>query len=133
MVCDGYPQNIQAKAPALVMRRPILPRQHAKLETQTLLDAGPSPRLKNQTQIHRDQKITIPELSREIFPEQFSNPDESRYFAQFHQQTARHLAGYYDPSLWAKTVMQASEMEPSIRHAVISIGKRPYPKQKAHY
>lgn len=52
----------------------------------------------------------------------FQNADEHRYFNIFTAKTAYHLGGFYDPVLWNRIVLQASELELSIRHAVIAIG-----------
>jgi hypothetical protein len=74
------------------------------------------PRPSNSNQI-----ILLPSPSSPFTP-RFQNAAESRYFTLFHHQTALHLSGFYSPNLWSHIVLQASEAEPSIRHAVISIG-----------
>jgi hypothetical protein len=55
-------------------------------------------------------KLTIP-----------GNADERRYFHLFSQTTAAELCGYFDSLFWARTVLQASLNEASIRHAVTAI------------
>ena len=55
-------------------------------------------------------KITVP-----------GNADERRYFQLFSQTTAAELCGYFDSAFWARTVLQASLNEASIRHAVTAI------------
>lgn len=52
----------------------------------------------------------------------FQSTDEHRFFQEYVTKTAGHLSGFYKPSLWNQIVLQASEAEESIRHAVISIG-----------
>lgn len=61
-------------------------------------------------------------LTMSSFSSRFQDPAESRYFSIFHAQTAFQLSGFYSPNLWSHIVLQASEAESSIRHAVISIG-----------
>ncbi|KUJ06882.1 uncharacterized protein LY89DRAFT_726283 [Mollisia scopiformis] len=58
----------------------------------------------------------------EVKKPRFSNEDEMRYFRLFCEKTSYHLSGYNDPNLWTRIVLQASEADDSIRHAVISIG-----------
>jgi hypothetical protein len=52
----------------------------------------------------------------------FQSEEEHRFFQLYITKTATHLSGFYGPSLWNQIVLQASEAEESIRHAVISIG-----------
>jgi hypothetical protein len=52
----------------------------------------------------------------------FQSPEEHRFFQLYVTKTATHLSGFYGPTLWNKIVLQASEAEESILHAVISIG-----------
>lgn len=52
----------------------------------------------------------------------FKNETEKRYFDTFCTETAFHLAGYYSPTVWNRILTQASEAEPSIRHAIIALG-----------
>jgi hypothetical protein len=52
----------------------------------------------------------------------FQSQEEFRFFQLYVTKTSNHLSGFYGPILWNQIVLQASEMEESIRHAVISIG-----------
>jgi hypothetical protein len=52
----------------------------------------------------------------------FHTPDEYRYFQRFQTKTAFHLSGFYEPGLWNRIILQASELQESIRHAVIALG-----------
>jgi hypothetical protein len=60
----------------------------------------------------------LPELSKSRFQSQ----EEYRFFQLYVTKTAKHLSGFYDPVLWNQIVLQTSETEESIRHAVIPIG-----------
>jgi hypothetical protein len=59
---------------------------------------------------------------KELSTTRFQSPEEHRFFQLYITKTATHLSGFYGPSLWNQIVLQASEAEESIRHAVISIG-----------
>jgi hypothetical protein len=48
--------------------------------------------------------------------------EEKRGFQFFLRNTAIELSGYYDRSFWEYLLLQASSVEPSLRHAVIAIG-----------
>jgi hypothetical protein len=52
----------------------------------------------------------------------FANEQEYYYFMVFCNTTASNLAEYLDSSLWNTIVLQATEQEPFIRHAVIALG-----------
>jgi Fungal specific transcription factor domain len=52
----------------------------------------------------------------------FQTREEYHFFQLYVTETAAHLSGFYSPTLWSQIVLQASEAEESIRHAVISIG-----------
>ena len=47
---------------------------------------------------------------------------EKRAFSYFISRTAVELSGFYSSSFWTVLILQASTAEPSLRHAVISIG-----------
>ncbi len=50
------------------------------------------------------------------------NVREKRGFQYFATQTASELTGFYDPTFWEQLILQASSVDPSLRHAVIAIG-----------
>ncbi|KAE8454290.1 hypothetical protein EG329_005215 [Mollisiaceae sp. DMI_Dod_QoI] len=52
----------------------------------------------------------------------FSNDLEYQAFQEFSQHTARHLTGFRESEIWSRVVLQASETDPWIRHAVTAIG-----------
>lgn len=52
----------------------------------------------------------------------FTNDDELRYFKVFCDNMALNLGEYLDTTLWNRIVLQASEEESFIKHAVISLG-----------
>lgn len=53
----------------------------------------------------------------------FTNDQDYRYFKVFCDITASNLAEYLDSSRWNEIVLQASEQESFIRHAVIALGE----------
>jgi hypothetical protein len=61
-------------------------------------------------------------MMKELSTARFQSLEEHRFFQLYMTKTATHLSGFYGPSLWNQIVLQASEAEESIRHAVISIG-----------
>lgn len=61
-------------------------------------------------------------LLREPVRTRFQSPEEHRFFQLYVTKTSAHLSGFYSHNLWNQIVLQASEAEESIRHAVISIG-----------
>lgn len=52
----------------------------------------------------------------------FDNEQEYRYFQRFCSETALQLSGSFETDLWQRVVLQASETEPAIRHAITAIG-----------
>ncbi|KAF7948837.1 hypothetical protein EAE96_008020 [Botrytis aclada] len=48
--------------------------------------------------------------------------DERRGFQYFVSNTATELSGYFDPSFWNHLILQASCVDPSLRHAIIGLG-----------
>ncbi|KFY44075.1 hypothetical protein V494_01650 [Pseudogymnoascus sp. VKM F-4513 (FW-928)] len=81
---------------------------------------------KNQTKTPQLLPLEAPanfiSLDRQPELQRFRSMDEFRYFESYCNNTARHLAGYYDPVLWNRIILQASEAEACVRHAVIAIG-----------
>ena len=50
------------------------------------------------------------------------NNQEKRAFQYFVNRTAVELSGFYSSSFWERLILQASTIEPALRHAVIGIG-----------
>ncbi|KAF7934218.1 uncharacterized protein EAE97_008578 [Botrytis byssoidea] len=48
--------------------------------------------------------------------------NERRGFQYFVSNTATELSGYFDPSFWNHLILQASSVDPSLRHAIIGLG-----------
>jgi hypothetical protein len=48
--------------------------------------------------------------------------EEYRYFKLFCDRTSKQLSGCFPSDLWSHIVLQTSETEPSVRHAVVAIG-----------
>ena len=48
--------------------------------------------------------------------------DESRYFQNFIDHSAKELSGLFDPDFWNRLVLQEAHVVPAIRHAAIAIG-----------
>jgi len=71
------------------------------------------------------KQLAVVALQRSPSTTQFSDDGEFYYFQLFCSQTAPQLSSctqWTESQLWAKIVLQASETEPCIRHAVIAIG-----------
>jgi len=68
------------------------------------------------------KNANVPLAMRALGKSRFQSEEEHRFFQLYITKTATHLSGFYGPSLWNQIVLQASEAEESIRHAVISIG-----------
>ena len=47
---------------------------------------------------------------------------ERRRFDYFRQRTASALAGHFDSEFWYQLVLQVSQAEPAVRHAVVALG-----------
>ena len=56
------------------------------------------------------------------FSHRFQNADEHRYFQLYYNDIVYRLAGFWDPALWNRIILQASEAHDFVRHAVIAIG-----------
>jgi hypothetical protein len=52
----------------------------------------------------------------------FRNEQEKHYFQIFCSQTAPHLGGLFEKSLWQTLVLQARETESPLRHTIIALG-----------
>ncbi|KAE9381976.1 hypothetical protein N431DRAFT_425527 [Stipitochalara longipes BDJ] len=52
----------------------------------------------------------------------FKNDQEHRYFSLFSTKTATQLKGLFPTDLWDRLVLQVSERDSSVRHAVIALG-----------
>ncbi|RDL40440.1 Zn2 DNA-binding protein [Venustampulla echinocandica] len=50
------------------------------------------------------------------------NPQERRGFHYFINQTSPELNGFFTTGFWERLVLQASHVEPSLRHTVVAIG-----------
>lgn len=51
-----------------------------------------------------------------------STEQENRYFMVFVEQSAYELSGYFDSSLWTRTIPQEAHSIPAIMHAMIALG-----------
>ncbi|KAE9374752.1 hypothetical protein N431DRAFT_335749 [Stipitochalara longipes BDJ] len=52
----------------------------------------------------------------------FQDELEFQYFQLFRERMTPHLMGFFDSDFWQRLIFQASETDPSIRHAIIAIG-----------
>jgi len=68
------------------------------------------------------KNVKMPIVLQELGNSRFQSPEEHRFFQLYVTKTVTHLSGFYGPILWNQIVLQGSEAEESIRHAVISIG-----------
>jgi hypothetical protein len=71
------------------------------------------------------KQLGILALCRSLSSNQFSDDGEYYYFQLFCHQTAPQLSSctqLTESQLWSQIVLQASETEPCIRHAIIAIG-----------
>lgn len=50
------------------------------------------------------------------------NAQEGQYFQVFRTHTASELSGFFDSEFWTRSVLQESNSEASIRHAVVALG-----------
>lgn len=50
------------------------------------------------------------------------NTQEKRAFQYFIKQTSPELNGFFTTGFWERLILQASQTEPSLRHAVVAIG-----------
>ncbi|KAL2064368.1 hypothetical protein VTL71DRAFT_4862 [Oculimacula yallundae] len=59
----------------------------------------------------------------------FNTDQEFGYFQRFCMQNVKQLTGLRESEFWTRYVLQASEMEPCVRHAVIAIGALDFSKK----
>lgn len=52
---------------------------------------------------------------------ELSTPEEKRAFYFFQHVTARSISGDFDATFWRVTVLQISQVEPAVRHAVLAV------------
>ncbi|KUJ12361.1 uncharacterized protein LY89DRAFT_688096 [Mollisia scopiformis] len=93
--CDGYSKPCP-KAPTTAGPKPLLPKGHFNSRTQPLSSA--------------------------LFRQLFRNEQEYRYFNIFCTQTAPRISGHFSTKLWQTLILQTSQAEALIRHAVIALG-----------
>ena len=55
-------------------------------------------------------------------PGLFANDQDFNYFKIYADTTAPNLSEYYDTPIWSTIVLQASEQEHFIKHAIIALG-----------
>jgi len=93
--CLGY---LKPKSEYAVQRLvPLVPKTHTLATPNVSLSPGPSQQL-------------------------FASDQDARYFKVFCDTTASNLGEYLKTNLWSYHVLQASEQEPFIKNAVISLG-----------
>ena len=59
----------------------------------------------------------------------FTDDQELSYFQRFCVKNVSQLTGYRGSEVWSRHVLQASEVEPCVRHAVIAIGALDFRKR----
>jgi Fungal specific transcription factor domain len=52
----------------------------------------------------------------------FHNELEFQYFQLFRDRMTPHLMGFFESDFWKRLIFQASDRDPSVRHAIIAIG-----------
>ncbi|KAF8858401.1 hypothetical protein BDZ45DRAFT_674003 [Acephala macrosclerotiorum] len=92
--CDGY--STPAPQPVPTGPKPLLPKGHFSTKSHFLTST--------------------------IFRQLFRNEQEYRYFTVFCSSTSHHLSSHFSSSLWQKLILQASQSEAVVRHAVIALG-----------
>ncbi|KAK0121734.1 hypothetical protein ONS95_010020 [Cadophora gregata] len=97
--CEGYKPPASAITPNRRVVRPILPKSEPLCKTPT----------------------TVSKL--------FKNDQELSYFQRFCVENVRQLTGSRGSEIWSRHVLQASEVEPCVRHAVIAIGALDFRKR----
>lgn len=60
-------------------------------------------------------------MPRTLLPMLLGDEEERRYFSLFHSRTAPVFAGYYDASFWDRFILQISQAEPAVHHAVVAL------------
>ncbi|CZR61336.1 uncharacterized protein PAC_11232 [Phialocephala subalpina] len=91
--CDGYEIDAPRTKPVTTVAKRILPK------------------LPNVKPLCRSPDTSL-----------FSNDLEYQAFQEYSHHTARHLTGFRETEIWGHVVLQASETDPALRHAVTAIG-----------
>lgn len=52
----------------------------------------------------------------------FANELEHRYFRLFWDKVSLQLSGFFDSDIWRQLILQVSEMDESVRHAIVAVG-----------
>lgn len=60
-------------------------------------------------------------MPRTLLPLLRGDQEERRYFDFFRSRTAPSFAGYFDASFWDHFVLQLSQAEPAVHHAVVAL------------
>ncbi|KAH7412742.1 hypothetical protein BKA64DRAFT_336751 [Cadophora sp. MPI-SDFR-AT-0126] len=97
--CEGYKPAAITIAPIRRVVRPLLPNVDPLYKTPTMVS-----RL-------------------------FTSDQELSYFQRFCIKNVKQLTGHRESVVWSRHVLQASEKEPCVRHAVIAIGALDFRKR----
>ncbi|PVH78069.1 hypothetical protein DL98DRAFT_656326, partial [Cadophora sp. DSE1049] len=97
--CEGYMPVTITTAPNRRVVRPLLPNVEPLCKTP----------------------ITVSKL--------FTSDQELSYFQRFCIKNVKQLTGHRGSEVWSRHVLQASEVEPCVRHAVIAIGALDFRKR----
>ncbi|RDW84877.1 hypothetical protein BP6252_02467 [Coleophoma cylindrospora] len=118
--CDGYVSEKQ-----YAQTRALAPR----IQVQSTYPAGwrvPIPRLAVSEASDAIALVNSPAVPLSITQlaskRLFENPQQHRFFQSFSDQCSYQLTGCFESAFWNRLVLQASEQEPSIRHAIIALG-----------
>ncbi|RDW78270.1 hypothetical protein BP5796_06122 [Coleophoma crateriformis] len=120
MQCDGYVSEKE-----YAQTRALAP----KVQVQNTYPAGwrvAIPRLAVSEASGSIALVNSPAVPLSITPlaskRLFENPQQHRFFKSFSDQCSYQLTGCFESAFWNRLVLQASEQEPSIRHAIIALG-----------
>ncbi|KUJ09974.1 uncharacterized protein LY89DRAFT_267533 [Mollisia scopiformis] len=103
--CDGYDIVVSSKKPRPKDLRPLVPM--ARTETK----ASTRAKIRNPVNVYRQPGSP-----------RFENENEARYFNCFHVQIAHSLSRCFDPEIWPRSFLMASEAVWPIRKGLIALG-----------
>jgi hypothetical protein len=119
VTCDGYDIVAASSESRQKAPRPLLPLQ-GKPKIKAIPTARPVPGRQNKGPAIPASQSTI--IYKQPNSTRFENDWEARYFESFSSEISMHMGGCFDPGLWPRAFLQASEAMPSMRKGLIALG-----------
>ena len=127
--CDGYtdatlkPKKKQIHRPSEVLPLLLPKYEAARVEKRYDPPAAPKQISLKPLKTWKESEGAAQLLLEPWMIRQFDSEQEDRYFRVFYEKFASQISGYYSKSdVWGSLMLQASEGDAAIRHAIMAVG-----------